>query len=74
MLTILFFILLISIFLKVFGIAIKAAWGVTKIVGTVIMIPLFLVLLVVFGFISVAFPVLLVIGAIVLIKSIVVAL
>ena len=73
MLTLVFFILLISIFFKAFVIAVKAAWGVSKIFVTIIMLPLMLAGMVLSGLISLAFPVLLVIGAIVLIKSIVVA-
>ena len=62
MLTILFLICLIWIFIKLFLFGIKAAWGIFKILLTVVLIPLILISMVVLGLIYVAFPILIVIG------------
>lgn len=62
MLTLIFMILMVVIFGKIIGFAIKAAWGISKIVCTVVLLPLFLVGLVLVGLIKIALPVLLVVG------------
>lgn len=62
MLSFLFFILMIVVFGKILGFAIKAAWGVSKIVCSVILLPLFLVGLVIKGLFAIAFPILIVVG------------
>ena len=62
MLTLLFFVLLLSIFGKILGFAIRATWGISKIVFSVVLLPLFLIGLVWKGLMSVALPVLIVIG------------
>ena len=64
MLTLLFIILLFMIFGKILVLAIKAAWGLSKIVCTIIFLPLILIGLVIKGLISVALPVLLIIGVV----------
>ena len=62
MLTLLFIILMFLIFGKLIGFAVKAAWGISKIICTVVLLPLFLVGLVFMGLVGIAFPLLLVIG------------
>lgn len=62
MLMLLFFVLLLSIFGKILGFAIRATWGISKIVFSVVLLPLFLIGLVLKGLMSVALPVLIVIG------------
>lgn len=62
MLTLLFFILLLSIFGKILTFAIKATWGISKIVFSVVLLPLFLIGLVLKGLMSIALPVLIVVG------------
>ena len=62
MLTMLFIILMLIIFGKLIGFALKAAWGISKIVCTVVLLPLFLIGLVFAGLIGIAFPILLVVG------------
>lgn len=64
MLTILFTILMLMIFGKIFGFAIKAAWGISKIICTVVLLPLILIGLVFAGLIGIAFPILLVVGVV----------
>lgn len=62
MLTLIFVILLFVIFGKILGLAVKAAWGISKIVCTVVLLPLILVGLVLKGLIEIALPVLLIVG------------
>lgn len=69
MLTFIFIVLMFLIFGKILGFAVKAAWGITKIVCSVVLLPLFLVGLVLQGLIAIALPVLLVVGLVVLICS-----
>ena len=66
MLTLLFIILMLIIFGKLIGVAVKAAWGISKIVCTVVLLPLFLIGLVFAGLIGIAFPILLVVGIVLL--------
>ncbi len=72
MLELIAIILLLGIFGKVFGFAIRMAWSVTKIFFTVIFFPLILVGLILSGLVYLALPILLIVGVIVLAKSIVV--
>ena len=67
MLTLLFIILMLIIFGKLIGFAMKAAWGITKIVCTIILLPLLLIGLVFAGLIGISFPILLVVGIVSLI-------
>lgn len=67
MLTLLFTILMIIVFGKLFLFSIKAAWGVAKILFTIVFLPVILIALVIGGLIEIALPILLVIGVISLI-------
>ena len=69
MLEFLFTICMIWVFGKIFFFGIRAAWGITKILFTVIFLPVILIGMVIGGLISFAFPILLVIGLISLITS-----
>ncbi len=62
MLKLLFLILMFMVFGKIFVFAVKAAWGISKIIVSVILLPLFLVGLVIKGLLAIAFPVLVIIG------------
>lgn len=64
MLELIFTILMFVIFGKILFFAIKAAWGITKILFAIIFLPAILVGLVLGGLIYVAFPVLVIIGII----------
>ncbi|MDY2813268.1 MAG: hypothetical protein SOU03_04815 [Dorea sp.] len=64
MLTLLFTILLFFVFGKLLIFAVKAAWGLSKIVCTVVLLPLVLIGLVVVGLVKIAFPVLVIVGII----------
>lgn len=67
--TALFMILLIAVFGKVLIFALKAAWGITKILFTVVFLPVILVGLVIGGLLSIAFPLLVVAGIILLVLT-----
>lgn len=64
MMTLLFVIVLIAVFAKILKFAVKAAWGISKVVVSVVLLPLFLVLLVLKGLMELAFPLLVIIGVI----------
>ena len=64
MLELLFAVLMITIFGKLFIFDVKATWGITKILVTVVFLPLILIGLVVGGLVSLALPILLVVGVI----------
>ena len=64
MLNFIFIILLIVVFGKILGFALKAAWGLSKIVCSVVLLPLLLVGLVIWGLVEIALPILLIVGVI----------
>lgn len=68
MMTLLFFVLMIMIFGKILLFAVKAAWGISKIVCSVVLLPIFLVSLVLIGLIKLAVPILVIVGIISLLK------
>ena len=69
MLTLLFIICMFGVFGKLFWFGVKAAWGISKFVLTIVFLPLILLVMVAGGLISIALPVLLVIGVVGLIAS-----
>lgn len=69
MFTVFMVILMIWIFGKLLVISLRASWGILRILFTVIFLPLILVGLLVAGILSVAFPILLVLGAITVFAS-----
>lgn len=69
MLTFIFTILMLVVFGKLLIFAIKAAWGITKILLYIVFLPLILIGLAVAGLIYIAIPVLIVVGIISLVKA-----
>lgn len=67
MLELVFIILMFLIFGKLIVFAVKATWGISKIVCTIVLLPLFLVGMVFAGLIGIALPILLVVGIVSLI-------
>ncbi len=65
----LFAILMIAFFFKMIGFAFRMAWGLTKVFWGIIILPVVLIGLVVFGLIRFAFPILLIVSVVMLIKS-----
>lgn len=62
MLTLLFMVLMIVVFGKLLVFALKASWGIVKVLLTIVFLSLVLVCLVLAGLVYVAVPVLLVVG------------
>lgn len=70
MFTLIFFILLIIVFGKLVKLSVKAAWGITHVVLTLVIFPIILVMMVIGGLIYIALPILGIMGVIVLVKGI----
>lgn len=64
MLSLLFVILVLVVFGKLLVFGIKATWSVAKILVTIVFLPLLLIGLVVEGLLSLAFPILIIVGII----------
>ena len=64
MLNLIFTVLMFIVFGKILIFAIKATWGIAKVLFTIVFLPLILVGLVLKGLVAIALPVLLVIGVI----------
>lgn len=62
MLTLLFIICFFAVFGKLLLFGIKAAWGISKFFLTIVLLPVILIGMVVGGLMSVAFPILIVVG------------
>lgn len=69
MLTLLFVFCMLGVFGKLFFFGLKAAWGISKFVLGIVILPIVLIALVVGGLLSVAFPLLLIVGLIGLVAS-----
>ena len=69
MFTLLFFVFFFIIFGKILSFALRAAWSITKIMIYLIFLPVILVGLVFDGLISIAFPVLLIVGLFSLLRT-----
>lgn len=66
MLSLLFTICMIWVIGKLFFFGIRAAWGVSKFIVTVVLFPLILIGMVVGGLLYIAFPILIVVGIVML--------
>lgn len=62
MFTLIFIIFMLMIFGKLLAFAIKAAWGLTKIIWTIVVLPIALIALVACGLIYLAVPILAIVG------------
>ncbi len=71
MFTLIFFILFIMVFGKIVMFGIKAAWGIGKILFSVVLLPIIILALFFAGLIYMAFTALVIVGIIALIKCIV---
>jgi hypothetical protein len=69
MVTLIFGLLLILICGKLLWFAIKAAWGLSKIIVSVVLFPVLLIGMVCMGLIYLAFPILVIVGVVALIKA-----
>ncbi len=69
MLSLIFAIMMIAVFGKIFGLAMRASWTILKVVFTLVFLPVILIGMCVAGLFYIALPVLIVIGIISLIAS-----
>lgn len=69
MLSLLFTICMIWIFGKILFFGMRAAWGISKLLVTVVLLPLVLIGMVIGGLLYLAFPILVVVGIVTLIGS-----
>lgn len=69
MLTLIFLVLMLAVFGKLLLLSMKAAWGITKILFTLVFLPIGLLLLVFGGMIYLALPILVIIGIVTLVKG-----
>ena len=58
---------MIWIFGKLFIFGVKAAWGISKLLLTVVFLPLILIGMVIGGLMSIAFPILIIVGIVALV-------
>ena len=65
----LFAVLMFIVFGRMIGFAFRAAWGLTKVVFVLFFLPLLLIGLVIAGFIRLAWPLLVIIAIVMLIKN-----
>lgn len=69
MLTFIFIILMIAVFGKVIGLAIKATWGLTKVIFTIVFLPAILIVMAISGFMTLAVIALIIGGIVALVAS-----
>lgn len=69
--TLLFIILMLGIFGRMIGFAFRATWGITKVLFNLVLLPLFLICLVIAGFMYLALPILVIVGVVMLVGKIV---
>ena len=67
MLTFIFICLMFGIFGKLIGLAFKMTWGITKVLFTLVFLPVILIALAIGGLVTIALPILIVVGIISLI-------
>lgn len=73
MLTLIFIILMCGVFGKMIGLAVRASWGILKIVCSVIILPVVLIAMAVSGLVMFAIPILIVAGIVLIVKGLTVA-
>ena len=69
MLTLLFIICLFTVFGKIIGLALRGAWGLTRVLFSIILFPFMLIGMAVGGLMKIAFPLLIVFGIVVFLRS-----
>lgn len=62
MLTIIFLLLMIVVFGKLIWLAIRAAWGITKVLFSIVFLPIVLIVLALSGLMVAALPILIIVG------------
>lgn len=69
MLTLLFAILMIVVFAKLIKLAVKMTWGITKILFTLVLLPIVLIGMAISGLIYIALVILIIVGLVSLVAS-----
>lgn len=69
MMMIVFIILMLAVFGRLIGFAIRCAWGITKILLYIVFLPVILIGLVLQGMLTLAIPILLVAGVVLLVQG-----
>lgn len=69
MLTFIFLVLFFSIFGGILKFAIRATWGILKVVAFLIVLPVVLLALLISGFVTFAIPILVILGIVFLVKA-----
>lgn len=64
MLTLVFICLMIGVFGKLIGLAFKMTWGITKVLFTLVFLPFVLIALAIGGLVTIALPLVVVVGII----------
>ena len=64
MLTLVFICLMIGVFGKLIGLAFKMTWGITKVLFTLVFLPFVLIALTIGGLVTIALPLVVVVGII----------
>ncbi len=67
MFTLLFVFCMFGVFGKLFCFGLKAAWGISKFVLNIVFLPLILIGMVIGGLMSIAFPILIIVGIVALV-------
>jgi len=62
MFELIFLVLMVVVFAKLFKYAMKATWGIAKIIVTLVILPLILLMLLFSGLLIIAFPILAIVG------------
>lgn len=70
MITLLFTLCLIAFVFKLVLLALKATWGITKVIFTIVLFPAFLIIMAVSGLMVVAFPILIIAGIALVIRKV----
>ena len=69
MITAFFILLMIGVVGKLIGFAVRMSWGIIKVLFTIVFWPVILIGMVLSGLISLAIPILVIIGIVVLVRS-----
>ncbi len=70
MLTFIFVVAFIAVMWEIIGLAIKATWEITKIVFSLVFLPVGMIMLAIAGLYALAIPILIIVGIVVLIEAI----
>ncbi len=70
MLTFIFVVAFIAVMWEIIGLAIKATWEITKVLFSLVFLPIGMIMLAIAGLYALAIPILIIVGIVVLIEAI----